>query len=242
MFRISDVTPGTRRFVSALSIIPVLLNIQMAAAQSHTQHAILSREVAASGVEHNGHDPQSIAHDLAIQVKAAFILDHDHDKARRGFLRVTELDPTRASAWFNLGVLAESDQQWGDAARYFSEYLRQAPGGPDAMRAKSQLKLLDKAVAGLIEPADLRRDEYNAMIQRARAFMAVGLFREAIAEAGRAQESDPTKWESYAVVSLCMARQNKRDAALRFRTQALDRAPVRERDRIGHVLSWPPAK
>lgn len=181
------------------------------------------------------------AQKLYFQTEAAFVLNHDGAKAREGFLHVVQIDPHNAPAWFNLGVLAESDKNWLGAEGYFRYYLELAPNGPDAGRAKEQLTLLLQYAAGTITPVTVKRAAYDAAIQRARVFMAAGRFREAVAEAGNAQAMDPSRWEAYAVVSLCMAKQDKPQEAAKFETLAVGHAPAEKRDQVRAALSSPAA-
>lgn len=181
--------------------------------------------------------PLQRAQQVYFQTLAAFLLNHDRAKAERGFLRVTQIDSNYAPAWFNLGVFAEGDKNWAEARGYFEQYLHIAPKGPDAERARKQLPLLAKYASGAITPAAAKLSEYDATIQRARAFLAAGLYREAIAEAGRAEAADATRWEAYAVVSLCMAKQSKRDQALKFEALAVNHAPAAKREQVRAALA-----
>jgi Tfp pilus assembly protein PilF len=181
--------------------------------------------------------PAASAQNLYLQTEAAFILHHDNVKARHGFLRVVQLDPGYAPAWFNLGVLAESGSNWLKAESYFRRYISLKPNGPDAQRAKDQLELLPAYAAGTMTPEAVQSAAYDAAIQRARVFLAAGRFREAIVEAGNAQGTDNSRWEAYAVVSLCMAKQNRPPEAKKFAALAVDHAPAEKRDQVRAALA-----
>jgi tetratricopeptide (TPR) repeat protein len=181
--------------------------------------------------------PRVTAHGLYTETLAALLLDHDQEKAQKGFLRVVQIDPHFGAAWFNLGVIAESEKSWVQAESYFDKYLAYAPNGPDARRAKDQLALLPQYASGEISPEAAKSAQYDALIQRARVFLAAGHFRESIAEAGRAQAVDNSRWESYAVVSLCMAKQNKAQEAAQFASIAIEQAPPEKRNQVQIALS-----
>jgi len=170
------------------------------------------------------------------QVSSSFLREFNRPKAIEGYLQVTALDTTYAPAWFNLGVLSEAEKNWSKAQVYFNQYLHLAPHGREADRAKQELQILVKYQDGSINLAAAKQAEYDSMIERARGFLAVNLFREAIAEAGRAQAADASRWEAYAVVSLCMAKQHKRDAAMRLEMLAVNRAPAEKRDQVHDAL------
>ena len=181
--------------------------------------------------------PREQAQQVFLQALASYLSSRDHTNAEKGFARATEIDPNYPPAWFNLGVLSESDKNWSKAKRSFNEYIRVAPNGPDAGRAKRELQILAQYSGGKIDQAAVKQAEYDAMIQRARGFLSIGLFREAIAEAGRAQAADSSRWESYAVVSLCMAKQHKRDDAVKFKSLAVTHAPTEKRGQIQGTLT-----
>lgn len=181
--------------------------------------------------------PATRAQQVCIQTEAAFILNRDRAKARQGFLNATRIDARYAPGWFNLGVLAEGDKNWAKAAGYFRQYLSLQPTGADADRAKAQLQLVSRYLNGSVTPEMARSMEYDAAIQRARTFLAHGYFRESIAEAGHAESLDVSRWEAYAVVSLCMAKQNKAQEAAKFEALAVNHAPADKRDRVRAALS-----
>lgn len=186
--------------------------------------------------------PRQRARQLYFRTLAAFIEHRDRAKAEQGFLEVVQLDVDFAPAWFNLGVLSEGDKNWTRAEGYFQKDLRLAPNGPDAQRARAQLQILPQYASGTISPEAAKQADYDATIQRARAFLAAGLFREAIAEAGRAQAADQSRWEAYAVVALCMAKQHKADAAARFEARAVSHAPAAKRQQVQEALARQIAK
>ncbi len=207
------------------AILPVCL-----AQPALPQHADSSTKTASHATR---------AQQVCIQTEAAFILNHDQAKARQGFLNATQIDAHYAPAWFNLGVLAEGDKNWAKASGYFRQYLSLQPTGTDADRASAQLQLLSKYINGSVTPDAARNMQYDASIQRARAFLAHGYFRESIAEAGRAECLDASRWEAYAVVSLCMTKQNKPQEAAKFEVLAVNHAPVSKRDQVRAALSPP---
>jgi Tfp pilus assembly protein PilF len=181
--------------------------------------------------------PRDHARQVYVQTLASYLKSHDQAAAERGFLKATQIDLSYAPAWFNLGVFAEASKNWVKAENYFNQYLRVAPNGPDAGRAKDQLQILAKYEGGTIDRAAEKQAQYDAMVQRARGFLAVKLFREAIAEAGRAQAADGSRWEAYAVIALCLTRQNKTAEAAKFGEMALDRAPLEKRDELRRALA-----
>ena len=197
-----------------------------------------SSEIGTAAASTAGAAPskQTGAHGAFIKAMADFIETHDRKKAEREFSEVTQINPSYAPAWFNLAVMAELDRNWSEAERCFNTYLQIAPEGTDAIRAKEQLKLIFDYAHAKVDPATVKQMEYDAAIQRSRSFLAVNLFREAIAEAGRAQAQDPARWEAYALVSICMTRQQKITQAAHFQTLAVNHAPPEKRAQVLQAL------
>jgi Tfp pilus assembly protein PilF len=222
-------TPSTviARTLRMAGYVLALLSVCVAHAASPTTTSTKAKSAS----------PAQLAEQITVQTEAAFILHHDHVKAEQGFLHATRVAPGYAPAWFNLGVLAEGDKAWPKATSYFQHYLNLQPTGPDADRARGQLQLLAKYQDGSITPGVAQEMEYDEAIQRARVFLAHGYFRAAITEAGHAQALDGSRWEAYAVVSLCMARQGKWDDAEEFTEKAVSRAPFDKQAQLRIALT-----
>jgi tetratricopeptide (TPR) repeat protein len=176
---------------------------------------------------------------MTLQAEANFMSKHDSRTAAQEFHKATQLDPLYAPAWFNLGILAEGSNDWAAAQGFFNRYLTLRPTGPDARRARSQLIQLAQFSNGIVTAEVVRSMDYDGRIQRARAFLSSGYFRESIAEAGQAQALDPQRWEAYAVVSLAMAKQNKPQDAARFQVLAVNHAPQDKRAAVRAALTSP---
>jgi tetratricopeptide (TPR) repeat protein len=181
--------------------------------------------------------PAAKAQSIYLKTEAEFSRDHDLTKAWNGFVAANQADPSYAPAWFNLAVMLENQKQWKQAQDYFYRYLTLAPKGPDAVRAHEQAVLLNRYISGKMTPEDIQRADYDAAIQRARVLMSTGFYREAIADAGQAQASDSSRWEAYAVVSLCMLRQHKPAEAATMRDRAIEHAPADKREEVRAALS-----
>ncbi|HEY9677018.1 MAG TPA: tetratricopeptide repeat protein [Drouetiella sp.] len=48
-------------------------------------------------------------------------------EAKQEFRTATELEPTLADAWYELGVVSESDQEWDNAVKAFNKFLELKP-------------------------------------------------------------------------------------------------------------------
>jgi tetratricopeptide (TPR) repeat protein len=178
------------------------------------------------------------ATELVSATTRGLISTWDEKAAQEGYRQATLSQPSCPAAWFNLGVLAEANREWVVAGDALGKYLQLDPNGLHALRARKELELINTYLAlprAQVEAA-IRRDDYNADIQRARMFLASKLYKEAISEAARAQLLDETRWESYAVVSLVMARENKLDDAQKFAQMAISRAPSDKKEKLSQIL------
>lgn len=169
----------------------------------------------------------------------ALVSTGDRKAARAGYRQAVTLEPSCSPAWFNLGLLAETDHDWAAASDGLKEYLALDPHGLHAPRARDELKVIGRylALPASQREAAVRKDDYDADVQRGRMFLASGLYKEAISEAARAQLLDESRWESYALVSLCMAKQHKRDEAVKFQTLAVNHAPTEKRGQVQDALT-----
>jgi Tfp pilus assembly protein PilF len=227
---------GGKMLLVAYALLLSASCLCMAQSPAVTGASAASAPGAAAG-DSKALSPRDHTQQVYVQTLASYLESHDRAAAERGFVKATDIDPSYAPAWFNLGVFAEAGKNWSKAKDCFNHYLRVAPNGPDAVRAKDQLQILAKYERGTINQATEKKAEYDAMIQRARGFLAVKLFREAIAEAGRAQAADDSRWEAYAVIALSLSKQNKTAEAATFSEMALDRAPAEMREKLRRALA-----
>ena len=176
----------------------------------------------------------SRAHDLFVSTSLRFVKDLDRERARKGYHRVLQLDGQYAPAWFNLGVLAEADYDWTEAKADFKQYLTVAPEGAYSKRAARELIVIAERTK---QPRPTPAQQYDAAIHQARTLLAAKFYKESIAAAADAQALDDSRWEAYAIVSICLARQHKIREAVQFQNLALDRAPAEAHDKVFDVLT-----
>jgi Tfp pilus assembly protein PilF len=230
------VDTGVRALLVTCALLLSARCLCVAQSPTSTGASSASAQGAAAG-DSNAVLPRDHAQQVYVQTLASYLETRDQVGAELGFTKVTKIDPSYPPAWFNLGVFAEASNNWSKAQDCFRHYLQVAPNGSDAARAQDQLQILAKYANSSIDPEAQSKAEYDAMIQRARGFLAVKLFREAIIEAGRAQAADGSRWEAYAVIALCLTRQNKTAEAAKFAELALDRAPIEKREKLRRALA-----
>jgi hypothetical protein len=181
------------------------------------------------------HDASSTsAHELFAKTSLTFAKDLNRAHARAGYRKVLLLDANFAPAWFNLGVLAEADYLWPDAKADFEHYLAVAPDAAYASRARRELDAI-KERSKQTTPTSAQL--YDASIHQALALLSTKFYKESVQEAATAQSVDASRWEAYAIVSICLARQHKTESAAKFQAMALSHAPLKDRDQIERALA-----
>lgn len=107
--------------IATAGIAAVLLSGPPAAAQ--TQPADLAREYMVRGV-------------AALELGAA---ETDLVAAEKEFRTATEIDPSLAAAWFNLGTTQSKLKKYGAAKESFQKYLDLNPKADDAQKARDEI-------------------------------------------------------------------------------------------------------
>jgi tetratricopeptide (TPR) repeat protein len=224
--------PIMRFFIPSLLLVSSIgLSASVARAQANEPSNQAISQVA-TPCESRVIDAVICARDLFKSTSNAFLRNRDKKKAVVGYLKVAQLDPKYGPAWFNLGVLAEGSHSWVEAKSYFEKYLEVSPNGPESKRAAEEIETLTPYATGKVSLLQATEAEYDASVQRARIFMAANLYREAISETGHAQSLDDSRWEAYAIVGLCLKKQNKLEEANRFEKLAEERTPTEKLDKL----------
>lgn len=145
--------------------------------------------------------------------------------ARRGFLKAASQDASYPLPLYNLGVLAEADEDWDAAIRYFEQFRRLDTGSEFSLKAQRKIEYLGRVRDADATPEGRRRRLYEQALSEANTLANLGLVKEAVAVAGRAARLDDTRWEAYALIGNALSgRMLFADAAGFFR-KAAERAP-----------------
>jgi tetratricopeptide (TPR) repeat protein len=163
------------------------------------------------------------------QTLAGLAQNGSRKKAQAGFLRVIALDPGYALPYFNLGLLAEADEDWGVAISDFNRFLTLAPNSAYRLRAQAEIEHATTAKQADSTPQGKLSRQYTDKIVRARALALSGMGKLAVAEAAEAANLDSSRWEAYAVIASALSRQGFDGDAARFLRMAIDRAPADKR-------------
>ncbi len=172
------------------------------------------------------------AQDDFLSVIERFLFDKNVPVAREGFVRVLQIDPTYPHPRFNLGVLAEAENNRKDAIKWFTEYLKFDQTSRYAIAARSKIARLQLAA----DPIAARRQQYDDYWIRARRLINAGLLREAVAEFAQAVKLDDRRWEAYALTSVVLTQEGLIAEAKQFEDNARQRTPPARKQALEAVL------
>jgi tetratricopeptide (TPR) repeat protein len=176
------------------------------------------------------------AREVFLLTSAQFLEDKDRSRAREGYLQAIRIDPTYPQPRYNLGVLAEADEDWTEAAKWFTEYLRLDNLSSYATKARAELGRVGRAQEQDSTPGGRRRRQYDEAVYRGRVLLRSGRPKEAVAEASAAAKIDDARWEAYALTADALSSQGLYVEAATFIQQAIERAPAAKRVGLQRVL------
>lgn len=136
---------------------------------------------------------------------AAFSRQGDRVAARTAFQKAIELDGRQAAARFNLAMMAEDEERWAEAIRYYKEYAGLV--GPDDLYlgiarrkadALARFEELDRTPEGKAERIFLQ------LVRRAQAKLAGGDQGAALALGELATQQRPGRFEGYLVKGVAL--------------------------------------
>ena len=170
------------------------------------------------------------------RVVDSLFYDRDGAKAQAGFLEVIEQDPTYPQPYFNLAVLAESEEKWNEAIEWFEKYRKLDQSSAFALKAEEELARLKIVRALDLTPAGRQQRRYDDLIARARLFLDSQLPKQAVAEAARAAQVDDARWEAYAVAAHALSEQGLLQDAAKFLHKAIQYTPEDKKQSLQRAL------
>jgi tetratricopeptide (TPR) repeat protein len=179
---------------------------------------------------------QKKAREVFMLTSALYLEDKDRAKAREGYLQAIKLYPGYPQPRYNLAVFAEADENWDEAVRWFTEFLRFDAKSPYADKARTEIARLNRIRIQDSTPEGKKKRQYEEAIFKARGLANMGLAKEAVAEAAQAVKIDRARWEAYAVTANVLSSQELYVEAATFLQQAIDRAPANKTASLQRVL------
>lgn len=162
--------------------------------------------------------------------------DKDRAKASKGFLAAIKEDNTYALPRYNLGVMAEADERWDDAIKWFEEFLKLSDDAKYIRSAKLELEKIKRIKELDKTPAGKSKRQYDELIAVANLQHKLGLAKESISTAAKAAEMSPDRWEAYVVVANALMEQKQWTQAVKFIQMAMKSAPKKVKETLKKAL------
>ena len=129
----------------------------------------------------------------------AYTREGNRAAARTGFGKAIEVNPKHGPAHFNLGMLAEEEEQWNEAIKYYTAYTQIDTGGVYADIAQRKISALRK-FADLDSTSDGRAERiFLQLLYRAQTKLAGGDLGAALALSEMAKHQRPNRFEAHLV-------------------------------------------
>jgi hypothetical protein len=154
---------------------------------------------------------------------------NDRSSAKAAFLKAVALDPEFAAPRFNLALLAEQDEKWGEAARWYGEYLKYDKTSLYSEVAEKKIALMATYVAADKTPEGKKHRIWLQYIQQAQLHLAGGSAGVAAGYAELASNLAPEKFESYVLQALALMHGERYAEALTKLDAAASRASGSEK-------------
>jgi tetratricopeptide (TPR) repeat protein len=154
------------------------------------------------------------------------------NNARLGFTKAVEQDKSYPLPYYNLGVLSEAEEDWDGAIRYFEQFRRLDSESDLSLRALQKLDTLSRLRTLASTPAAAKKRRYDQALLEANALLNLGLIKEAVSTAARAELLDDRRWEAYALIAKALADRQLFAEAIPLFQKAIGRAPDNVRARL----------
>jgi Tfp pilus assembly protein PilF len=161
---------------------------------------------------------------------ARYRVDHDAAAAREAMLEAVRVDPTYPNPRFDLAVLAEDQEDWGQAIRYYEEFLALVPSSSTAAAtARKRLHRAQRAgeMDGTADGKRLR--QYAELLALASGYLQADEPRKAYNLGAQAIALDARLPHAYLVCADALARVTAYGAAAKLVKLAIERTPDAER-------------
>lgn len=161
-----------------------------------------------------------------------FVRDRSRSKAKEGLLQCIREDPSYAEPRYNLGKLAESEQDWDAAIRWLSECQSLAEGTKLYDDAGQNIQRLKKILDLCRTPNGTRSVKYEIAIASGRDLISAKQYGEALAALKEAIRLDESRYEAHSLAGAAKYRLKEYDQALDDMDRAITRAPGELREKL----------
>lgn len=143
----------------------------------------------------------------AQQLKAgidAYSKQGDKGLARQSFLKAVELNKDYAAPKFNLAQLAEEEERWAEAVKWYAEYLKLDKTSSYADIAERKIASIKKYIEADKTPEGKKERIYLQYVQKAQAQLAGGNVGASIAYSELALAYHPARFEAYLMYAVAL--------------------------------------
>jgi hypothetical protein len=140
----------------------------------------------------------------ALQQGLALYRTGEFAPARAAFLKAIELKPGYAAPRFNLAQLAEREERWSEAARWYGEFLRYDQASVYAEIARSRQAQVARYAEADKTPQGQQQRIWLQYLQQAQAQLAAGQAGSALAYAELAGQMMPERFEPKVMLALAL--------------------------------------
>jgi tetratricopeptide (TPR) repeat protein len=157
-------------------------------------------------------------------------------KAKEGFLAAFQIDPTYPPPIYNLAVIAESEEDWANAAKWFAMYRSLDTSSPNSTRSESELTKIRSIEQLEQTPEGRLQFKVSTALNRAKVFLNSGLLSESLAAAKQAINLNSRSWEAHALCGLSYDKQGLfADAEAAF-NKSLEFSPQDKKPKLEQLL------
>jgi hypothetical protein len=110
---------------------------------------------------------------------AQFFKDHDSAKVRAGLLAASNLDPTYALPFYELGIVAESQSDWPAATQWFTKFRQLEASSEYSQRAAQELDRLERIAELRKTPEGHSQWSYDEAMMHGEVLLRLGFLKEA---------------------------------------------------------------
>jgi len=160
-------------------------------------------------------------HQALKKIGEAYLNDKDINAAIEKYSQLQQLHPKYSPVIYNLGRLAEIQEQWKDAHAWYSKYLLLAPNEPRPNFVQSKMEALQELAINDKNP-DLKRQRiYDEALTLAQLQFEQKNYNSAIISIDEAITLDSTRLEGYMLGALILMEDNACDEAINYFNNAI---------------------
>jgi tetratricopeptide (TPR) repeat protein len=172
---------------------------------------------------------KALARDQYRIALSRYASDKNRSELKSALLSLRELDPLYAQPCFQLALLAEAEEDWPGAIKWFTEFRHLKPRSAESAVAQIELNRLPQIEVLDSTPLGKQKRRYDDAIARCNLLLEEGFPKEAVAGADAAARIDPSRWEAYSFAAVCLEETHHFNLAERLLKRAILLAPARRK-------------